>query len=70
VDFLVKSHMSNMVVPHPFPENKRDASPEELAHHSFSVFARRALFGTFEETKNIWGPKAAAADAQPRVTER
>ena len=55
VDFLVKSHMSNMAVPHPFPESKRNATADDLAAHSFVVFGRRGLFGTFEETRNIWG---------------
>lgn len=53
MDFLVKSHMSRMVVPHPLPPGKCNASPKELALHSFSIFGRRGLFDTFEETKNI-----------------
>jgi len=60
VDFLVKSHMSNMEVPHPLPKSKCDLSANELAQYSFSVFGRRALFGTFEETKNIWGQQSDA----------
>ena len=70
VDFLVKSHQSNMMVPHPFPESKREASPEDLALYSFSVFGRRGLFGTFEETRAIRGRQPDANDAKPQRTKQ
>lgn len=56
LDYLIKSHMSNCVVPHPFPANLRDAPPGELAAHSFERFGRRGLYGSFEETIGTQGP--------------
>jgi hypothetical protein len=49
VDFLIKSHLYGWRVPHPLP----DGMPEDtqpLALHSFSVFGRRAVAGTFADT--------------------
>jgi hypothetical protein len=59
VDYLINSHMSNRVVPHPFPARMRDAPPGDLAAHSFEMFGRRGLFGSFEETIGVQGPQAA-----------
>jgi hypothetical protein len=61
VDYLIKSHMSNCVVPHPLPASLRNAPPGELAAHSFEVFGRRGLYGSFEETIGVQGPPAAGA---------
>jgi hypothetical protein len=59
VDFLVKSHMSNMVVPHPLPARLKHESLREMAAHSFLMFGRRGLFGSFDETIGILGQQAA-----------
>ena len=64
VDFLIKSHMSNMVVPHPLPTRLKDESLGEIAAHSFEMFGRRGLFGSFDETIGILGQQAAAPDGQ------
>jgi len=64
VDFLIKSHMSNMVVPHPFPARLKRESLGEIAAHSFEMFGRRGLFGSFDETIGILGQQAAAPDGQ------
>lgn len=58
IDYLVKSHMSNMVVPHPMPDSFRDKSIDEIAEHSFSLFGRRGLFASFDETLGVVGPHA------------
>ena len=60
VDYLIKSHMSNMVVPHPLPANLKDMPPRELAACSFEMFGRRGLFGSFDETIGILGQQAGA----------
>ena len=62
VDYLIKSHMSNRVVPHPLPARLKDEPVEELAAHSFEIFGRRGLFGSFDETIGIPGQLAAAPD--------
>ncbi len=64
VDFLIKSHMSNMVVPHPLPARLKDGPVGEIAAHSFEMFGRRGLFGSFDETIGILGQQAAAPDGQ------
>jgi hypothetical protein len=52
LDFLIKSHVYNLGVPHPLVDaSTRD--PEQLAVMSFSVFGRRAWFGAFEETVGL-----------------
>jgi len=48
VDYLLKSHVYSLAVPHPL----RPADPEDtqtLAAMSFSEFGNRAWFGTFED---------------------
>ena len=64
VDFLIKSHMSNMVVPHPLPAKLKHELLGEIATHSFETFGRRGLFGSFDETIGILGQQAAAPDGQ------
>ncbi len=64
VDFLIKSHMSNMVVPHPLPARLRQESVGEIATHSFEMFGRRGLFGSFDETIGILGQQATAPDGE------
>lgn len=64
VDFLIKSHMSNMVVPHPLPARLKNEPLHEMAAHSFEMFGRRGLFGSFEETIGILGQQAAAPGGQ------
>ena len=64
VDFLIKSHMSNMGVPHPLPARMKHESLGEIAAHSFETFGRRGLFGSFDETVGILGQQAAAPGGQ------
>jgi hypothetical protein len=64
VDFLIKSHMSNMVVPHPLPARLKHESIGEMAVHSYEMFGRRGLFGSFDETIGILGQQAAAPNGQ------
>jgi hypothetical protein len=64
VDCLIKSHMSNMVVPHPLPARLKGEPLGELAVHSYEIFGRRGLFGSFDETIGILGQQAAAPDGQ------
>jgi hypothetical protein len=48
VNFLMKSHVYGLQVPHPLPRNLgRD--PQRLALHSFSYYGRKGLFGSFDE---------------------
>jgi hypothetical protein len=69
VDFLIKSHMSNMVVPHPLPARLKHESIEEIMTHSYEMFGRRGLFGSFDETIGILGQQAAAPDGQKASRE-
>ena len=49
VDFLIKSHLHHLDVPHPLPAGIGDC-PEEIAQHSFSAFGRWASYATREDT--------------------
>lgn len=52
VDYLIRSHVGGMPIPHPLPRHSgRD--PSELARFSFSEYGRRALFGTHADTTRI-----------------
>ncbi len=64
VDFLIKSHLSNTVAPHPLPARLKDKPPGELAAYSFEIFGRRGLFGSFEETIGIPGQQIAGPGAK------
>jgi hypothetical protein len=62
LDFLIKSHVYNLGVPHPLPGPASERDPERLAVASLSMFGRRAWFGTYEETiglpavdRVLWG---------------
>lgn len=55
VDYLIKSHMSGMAVPHPLPAALKDKPVGEIAAYSFETFGRRGLFGSFEETIGVLG---------------
>ena len=49
VDFLIKSHLLRMEVPHPLPAIGTD-DVRQIVMFSFSEFGRWASFATFEET--------------------
>lgn len=49
VDFLIKSHLCGLNVPHPLPQGL-PSDPEAIAMYSFSVFGRKGLFATYEDT--------------------
>ncbi len=59
LDFLIKNHMSGMIVPHPVRPEQRTESEEHLAVGSFSEFGSRGPFGTFEETRGILGTRGS-----------
>jgi hypothetical protein len=52
LDYLIKSHLFKLGVPHPLPD-ARIRDPEQLAVGSFSRYGRKAWFGTFEETVGL-----------------
>ena len=52
LDYLIKSHVYGLGAPHPLPD-RSTRDPEQLAVASFSLFGRRALFGTFDETVGL-----------------
>ena len=49
VDYLIKSHLYKLRVPHPLPKELQD-HPSAVAHYSFSQYGRICCFGTFENT--------------------
>ncbi len=49
IDYLIKSHLYRQPCPHPFPESVRGADAD-LALYSFSLYGRRGLFGSYEDT--------------------
>jgi hypothetical protein len=52
VDFLMKSHLYRMEVPHPVPEGFSD-DPERIARFSMTQFGRWASFAKFGDTTGI-----------------
>ena len=50
VDFLIKSHILEVTSLHPLPKDMKSEAPLKLAVLSFSLFGRRGLYGTFENT--------------------
>lgn len=52
VDYLIKSHLYGVVVPHPLLRNITN-DPKQLALDSFSRFGRRCLYGSHEDTTQI-----------------
>ena len=52
VDYLIKSHIYDAVVPHPFPK-KAPNNPKQLAIYSFSNFGRRCRYGSYDDTIKI-----------------
>ena len=52
VDYLIKSHLYRVVVPHPFPRNMPN-DPETLALDSFSRFGRRCRYGSYDDTLKV-----------------
>jgi hypothetical protein len=53
VDYLVKSHLYRLEVPHPLPASL-PPEPKEIALYSFSLYGRWASFATYEETIGAW----------------
>jgi hypothetical protein len=58
VDYLVKSHLYCLEVPHPLPTGAQKGV-EWLAMYSFSQFGRRGLYGTFADTLGIGVQRSA-----------
>ena len=61
VDYLIRSHLYRLPVPHPLPKSIGQ-DPRELALFSFSQYGRFGLFGTFADTTRLHPP----AQEQPR----
>jgi hypothetical protein len=52
VDYLIRSHLYHLAVPHPLPRDM-GRNPRELALFSFSRYGRRGLYGTFADTTRL-----------------
>jgi len=55
VDFLIKSHVFDQVVPHPLPSDLA-LEPAQIALYSFSLFGRRCAYASFEDTTAVPAP--------------
>jgi len=55
VDYLMKAYLFHWVAPHPFSPHFRERPESELPLYSFFEYGRRALFGTFEPTRELQG---------------
>lgn len=60
VDYLIRSHIGRMQIPHPLPR-PMGQDPQELALFSFSQYGRHGLFGTYADTTRIPAPRRAQA---------
>jgi hypothetical protein len=57
LDYLVKSHIFGVVVPHPLP-SELPAEPMQIAAWSFSSFGRRCALGTYADPTGLpWGTR-------------
>jgi hypothetical protein len=64
VDYLIRSHLYRMPVPHPLPK-ALGREPRQLALFSFSQYGRYGLYGTFADTTRLQLPErhdASGAD--------
>ena len=52
VDFLVKSHVCGLELPHPLPADLPDDT-ESVVVYSFGQYGRRASFATYEDTTHL-----------------
>ena len=52
VDFLIRSHLYGQPIPHPLPRSAGE-DPRQLAVLSFSMYGRKALYGTFADTTRV-----------------
>ncbi|KQW13041.1 hypothetical protein ASE08_07740 [Rhizobacter sp. Root16D2] len=59
VDYLIKSHLYKLRVPHPLPLELQNDS-KAAALYSFSQYGRICCFGTFESTLGSAIPKSAS----------
>lgn len=57
VDFLIKSHVLGLEVPHPLPAGFPE-DIQQIASYSFARYGRRASFATFGDTLRIPIPQA------------
>lgn len=60
VDYLIRSHIGRMPIPHPLPRPTVQ-DPRELAIFSFQQYGRRGLFGTYADTTQIPVPRREQA---------
>jgi hypothetical protein len=56
VDFLIKSHILNLSVPHPIMPTMGD-DPQQIALSAFSLYGRRGEFASFEDTLRVRPPE-------------
>lgn len=66
VDFLIRSHLYGLVLPHPLPSEAAH-DPRELVLYSFSRYGRRGMFGAFADTTRL---RALKRDAGTVTGER
>jgi len=52
VDYLIRSHLYRLPLPHPLPKSVGQ-DPRELALFSFSQYGRYGLYGTFADTTRL-----------------
>jgi len=52
VDYIIKSHLFKVEVPHSLPTNFQ-GNNTEIAEYSFSTYGRRASFATYEDTVQL-----------------
>ena len=53
VDYLLKSHCLDMIVPHPLPDAVKDL-PSDIAKYSFAQHGRRGWMATRDDTLGIY----------------
>jgi hypothetical protein len=52
VDYLIRSHLLGLTVPHPLPASLPPAA-EQIAAYSFSMYGRRCWFGCYSDTSVV-----------------
>jgi hypothetical protein len=53
VDYLIRSHLYGLPVPHPLPKSVRQEDARWLATYSVVHYGRHALYGTFADTLHL-----------------
>ncbi|MHA2276168.1 MAG: hypothetical protein ACXAC2_10390 [Candidatus Kariarchaeaceae archaeon] len=53
IDFLIKSHLFNITVPHPIAPHLKEEDDEIIALSAFANWGRLGSFGSFEDTSKL-----------------